>query len=297
MADADRQWRRSIEQQVARARAAGSAAGPHSHDEYLTLDEAVDAGFLTRADADQLYAAVGSVGGGLTQLLADLRYAAIVHSHPYAATVHTHSDYPAPSDGTPSTVADTGSPGNGSAYARWNHVHGKGTHSHPIGDLPTGTTGTTVAVGNHTHPAASGVTVQKVTADQALTAVALVDITGLGFAVAANGNYEFEYLLAITSAALTTGWQFGFTGPASPTMFAATCEYQSSATAWTTATLTAVGNFPLVTAAYAAATPIVVRIKGVLANGANAGTLQLRGGTEVANSAITVKRGSTLKVT
>lgn len=336
------------------------------------------ASLLTKAQADQLYATVGSVGGGLTQVLADLRYAALVHGHNYAATSHTHSDYPAPSDGTPTTVADTGSAGNGTAYARWNHVHGKGTHTHAeadvtslvsdlaakaaathlhagtyapaahthvVADLPTGATATTVALGNHSHPAAdlsgyqtrsekaaasgyasldaatkvpigqiptgttsstvslgdhthpsAGVAVQKVTADQASTSVTLADATNMGFAAAANGNYEFEYLLAITSAALTTGWQFGFTGPTSPTMFVAVCEHQSSATAWTTATLAALGNLPLVTAAYAAATPIVVRIKGVLANGANAGTLQLRFATEVAASAVTLKRGSTLIV-
>lgn len=175
MAEEDRRWRRSIEQQLARARSGGGSAGPHSHDEYLTQSE-----------ADQLYAALGAVGG-------------VIHNHDlaYAPLSHTHSEIPLPSDGTPSTVGDTGSAGNGTAYARWNHVHGKGSHTHdyeatgaaaaavsthaaaadphagyqkesekgaasgyagldatakvPLAQLPTGTTSSTVSVGDHTH--------------------------------------------------------------------------------------------------------------------------------------------------
>lgn len=147
-------------------------------------------------------------------------------------------------------------------------------------------------------PPGAGALVQRVTADQASTAITLANATNLGFAVAANSGYRFDYLLAITSAAATTGWQFGFTGPAAPVTFLATCEYQSSATAWATATLNAItyGAFPLVTAAYVANAPIAVRIQGVISSGALAGTLQLQFRTEIANSAVTIKRGSTLSV-
>lgn len=139
-------------------------------------------------------------------------------------------------------------------------------------------------------------TVAKVLVDQANTTVNLANATGMAFTALAATAYEFEYLLAITSAATGTGWQFAFTGPASPTMFAAACEYQSSATAWTTSTLTALGAFPLVTAAYAANTPILVRIKGLFVAGVAGGAVQLQFRSEVATSAITLKRGSTLLV-
>ena len=153
------------------------------------------------------------------------------------------------------------------------------------------------AAANHTHGGSGAVTVQRVTVDQANSTVNLANATNLAITVAANANVEFEYLLAITSAAPTTGWQFAFTGPAAPALFAAVCEYQTSATAWATATLNAVtyGAFTLVTAAYVANAPIVVRIKGLLANGAVAGSLALQFRSEVAASAVTIKRGSTLK--
>lgn len=140
-------------------------------------------------------------------------------------------------------------------------------------------------------------TVYKKTANQSLTTTAVVNVTDLAFPIAANATAEFELMLALTSAATTTGWLFGFTGPAGVTSFVATQEYQSSATAWATSTLQALGNFTLITAAYVA-TPsaIVSRIKGVIQNGANAGIVQFMGGTEIANSAIVIRAGSTLKV-
>lgn len=137
----------------------------------------------------------------------------------------------------------------------------------------------------------------RVQADRTNSTVTLADITDLSFTVAASGAYTFDYALMITSAALTTGWTFGFTGPSAPTTFSATQEYQSSATAWTTSTIGSFTNFTTVLSAYAITPTIIhVRIRGQLVNGANAGTVNLRFASEVAASAIVVKRGSLLSV-
>lgn len=148
--------------------------------------------------------------------------------------------------------------------------------------------------------AAGGSTAVQLAADQAFTATALANVTGLVIPVTANQPREFEFMLSITSAVITTGWQFGFTFPAAMQSLLATCEYQSSATAWTTATISSSApaspaSFTLVTAAYVALAPIAVRIKGVARNGVNAGNIQLQAATEVAASAVTVKAGSVLK--
>lgn len=147
-------------------------------------------------------------------------------------------------------------------------------------------------------PAGTGfATLAKSAADQPFTSTSLANVTGLAFTAQPATAYQFGVLLPVTSAATTTGWQFGFTGPAGVASFIAVQEYQSSATAWTSATLTGLGGFTLVTAAYVAApTPILVRISGLLVNGPNAGSVQLQARTEVAGSAITVKRGATLLV-
>lgn len=156
----------------------------------------------------------------------------------------------------------------------------------PAGQLPTSQSG------------ASPLTVARLTADVQSILIAQAPVTGLSFPTVANKEYEFDFRLAITSAALATGWQFGLTGPASPTYITATQEYQSSATAWAMSTIQAFGNFTLVQTAYAIAPArILVCIQGILVTGTTGGTVQLTFATEVATSAIVVKRGSTLKVT
>lgn len=224
----------------------------------------------------------------------------VSHTHPYAPANHTHGGDPG--GGGPHDHDGTYAPVHTHPYAATAHTHpyADSSHAHTAGDAATldGLDSTAFALADHTHAGgSSAVTVQKVTADQANSTVNLANATGMAFAVAANTAYEFEYLLAITSAALTTGWQFAFTGPAAPTTWIAAHEYQSSATAWTTSTSSGVTYpaFTLVTAAYTITAPILVRIKGVLVTGAASGTLQLQFRSEVAASAITLKRGSTLK--
>lgn len=213
---------------------------------------------------------------------------------------------PSGDDGAPGEQGPPGQPGaDGEAGAQGpagqDGAPGQTGQQGPKGDTGnTGPAGNDGAPGTPGAPGAPGIGftfAAKKSADQAFTATALANVTDLAFAVAATTAYEFELVVPLTSAATGTGWQLGFTGPAAPSAFLAVCEYQSSATAWTTATLQALGAFPLVTAAYAAApSQILCRITGHIITGAAGGTVQLQARSEVANSAITVRRGSALRV-
>lgn len=142
-------------------------------------------------------------------------------------------------------------------------------------------------------------TIVRLRADQAFTtATTLADITGFSFPVLAGREYQVDVSLVFTSAATTTGWQVGWSGPAMTSLLSV-CEYQSSATAWTTNTITATtmpANHTATSAAYATSTRILMRIRGHFVPSA-AGTLQLRLTTQVGSSAITAVRGSTFTVT
>jgi hypothetical protein len=141
-------------------------------------------------------------------------------------------------------------------------------------------------------------TVYRLEADVTNSTVTAANVVNWAVDVVANEVYTLTYTFLLTSAALTTGWQFGWTGPASPTLFNAVIEYQSSATAWTVQTVQSFTTGTLVTAAYVATpTPIAVRISAQLINGANAGTVNFRFSSEVAASAIVLKRGGVLMVT
>jgi hypothetical protein len=118
--------------------------------------------------------------------------------------------------------------------------------------------------------------------------------------VDASAMLYLEYELLITGNVIGTGWTIGFSGPTiGAGFFFATCEYQTSATAWTIVTIQAYGNFPFVTAGVYVATPSIVRmrIKAQLTNGATGGTVDLLWASEIAANAATIKRGSVLTVT
>lgn len=88
-------------------------------------------------------------------------------------------DIPAASSANPA-MDGTAAAGSSANYARADHVHPTDTsraaasHSHAIGDLPTGTSATTVALGNHTHSgyAASTHAHGSITSDGDITATA-----------------------------------------------------------------------------------------------------------------------------
>ncbi len=110
------------------------------------------------------------------------------------------------------------------------------------------------------------------TADQLLIGIAFADVTELGFPVAANTAYAFEFHLIADADATTTGIDVACNGPAAPTSITYTQEY------WTTTAAKAVAG----ALAYdnntgslnsAGASDRIYTVRGILRNGANAGIL------------------------
>lgn len=127
----------------------------------------------------------------------------------------------------------------------------------------------------------------------AATAIAAADITGLSFPVTANTHYTYRFLILFQTTATTTGIRLGVTHPAA-TLTAYTANIPAAAdgaagmySGWGTTS----GDLVVGTGAQAINTTYLATIEGVLLPSAN-GTLQARYATEVANSAVTVKRGS-----
>lgn len=151
---------------------------------------------------------------------------------------------------------------------------------------------------------AAPVSVYEMTADQTFSTVTLADITDWVVPLPANMVTSLDAIMVFSSAALTTGFQFaatprnvGNTAAITPTRFLVTFEYQTSATAWATFTQT-VPTTPMAvtTAAYVANSGILCRVTGQIEMGATAGELHMQARSEVAGSAITIRRGNPLRV-
>lgn len=152
---------------------------------------------------------------------------------------------------------------------------------------PTGPTGPAGPAGP-----AGALPVVKKAADQAIGVAALTDVADLAIPLGAGAVVCFDFLLIYQTAALTTGIQFGVSGPAGVVEFTALIEIATSLATLNVTQLTALGAGQLTTAVDAANTRRVARIRGAVVNGPNAGTLQVQARSEVAGSAVTVKRGS-----
>lgn len=174
-----------------------------------------------------------------------------------------------------------------------------------------GTTGhvlTKTASGRDWLPPAGGgsspVQVYEVTQDRPFSSTTLADIPDWVIPLPANSVTTLDAILTFHSAALTTGFQFAATprtvgGGAAivPTRFLVTFEYQTSATAKATFTQT-VPTTPMAvtTAAYVANSGIFCWVTGQIEMGATAGELHMQARSEVNASAITVRKGSPLRV-
>lgn len=152
--------------------------------------------------------------------------------------------------------------------------------------------GTVSRIGGGTHA--------TLAADQAVSVTAFTDLTGISVPMAANTGYMIEGAIAWTVAATTTGYRFGVAGPGLAT---ANIVFDVNATATTWTTSTQVHNNTALTPSVAAATaspfavtPNLVRFQGYVMNGATAGNLRLQGASELAGTAITVKRGTYMTV-
>lgn len=146
-------------------------------------------------------------------------------------------------------------------------------------------------------PAAQlGITSLRKATDQASSATGLTDVADLGFAVEPNTDYAFTFVLAFQTAATTTGLSLSLNGPAAPIEATWMSEIQLTGGASTTTAqekaLTAADSAHTTASIDAANTRRVARVEGVWRNGPNAGRVTLRFASEVANSAVTIKRGS-----
>ena len=128
-------------------------------------------------------------------------------------------------------------------------------------------------------------------ADQTNIGIAYADVTGTGFAVAANKAYAFEFVLWCTADAATTGIDVACNGPASPTAIRYEQVYWTTATARTERGAIAYDNNTASTGSQGTAARMFT-VKGVLLNGANAGTLIARAKRENVGSGPNVLAGS-----
>jgi hypothetical protein len=124
----------------------------------------------------------------------------------------------------------------------------------------------------------------------------LQNITGLSFSVSANTNYSFYVIGVIVTSAGGTGYEFGITGPSSPTFWATEARaFNATAGANTPGMLNSVSGAygSIASAANGSVVGTQVVGSGVFQNGSNAGTLQFTAKVETAVSgSITFKAGS-----
>lgn len=142
--------------------------------------------------------------------------------------------------------------------------------------------------------------VRRVTADVNNSGTGFADITGLVVPLSANRKYAIEAYLFYITAATTTGARFGCNGPTSPALLA--LGQDSASTPGIAGTNIASGVISAYDTAMAASTTgpgavrAIAQIQGTIEVGSNAGNFAMRYASEVAASAVTVQRGSYLKV-
>lgn len=121
----------------------------------------------------------------------------------------------------------------------------------------------------------------------------IADVTGLSFSVTAGETYVFNFIIAYTSAATSTGSRWSVSGPGSPTLLNYSSQYTLAATTITTNHATAY-DIPAASNATSLTAGNTALIWGVITPSAN-GTVIARFASEIANSAITAKAGSILE--
>lgn len=136
-----------------------------------------------------------------------------------------------------------------------------------------------------------------VTADQSDVTAAFVDVTDLGFSVAANTVYVFECHFNTISAAVGTGVQIAFNGPASPTSFVYTGLASTGVNTQTYPSGTTYDSTTNLPVAHLSTANTPQFFGGTFENGANAGTFTARLKTEIGASAATIVRGSWCRLT
>ena len=131
--------------------------------------------------------------------------------------------------------------------------------------------------------------------DVTIVGTAYANVTGMSFSVSANTDYMFEFLLFFLTNTSTTGAKFAVTAPtgATVTVFSETQTSKAAGTDSVRYEATAGNDSVGTSTAGDASTRLCARLVVCVENGANAGTVQLRAGAEVASpGSVTVKKGS-----
>lgn len=139
---------------------------------------------------------------------------------------------------------------------------------------------------------AGSIPIVKLSADQAISVTTLTDIAGLSMPIAANADLMIEAFLIWQSAATTTGIRVALNGPTGALEVTALVEIQTALAALTPQLHTAYQAGAATASIDAANVRRVARLSGVVRNGATAGVVSVQAASEVAGSAVTVRRGS-----
>jgi hypothetical protein len=132
----------------------------------------------------------------------------------------------------------------------------------------------------------------RVGQDRSTTSASYVDVPDMQFELLPNSHYNFEFKGAYTAAAATTGAQLAVSGPSLAGGFLAVgFEIYTSATA-VLAAVAAAYDVGVLGTASGGAQALPFFVSGNISTGPAGGVLSLRGRTEVAGSAVTIKRGS-----
>lgn len=134
-------------------------------------------------------------------------------------------------------------------------------------------------------------TIAYKSSDQTLIGTAYTDVSGTGLSVAANTDYWFEFYILVDSDAVTTGIDISCNGPAAPTSVTIRHTYWTTATAIGTKGASAY-DFDTANTASNGTAARVFEVRGILRNGANAGTLIARAKREAVGTGPNVRAGS-----
>lgn len=122
------------------------------------------------------------------------------------------------------------------------------------------------------------------------TANTMMDISDLSFPVIAGKVYHFKAVINYTAAATTTGSRWSINGPAASVSYKSV--YTLTATTLTT-NYSSAYDFPAASNLTSLAAGNIAEIEGFVVPSAD-GTVVVRFASEIANSAITAKKGSIL---
>ncbi len=129
------------------------------------------------------------------------------------------------------------------------------------------------------------------------TANTLANISDLSFSVVANKTYYFKAIINYTAAVTTTGSRWTINGPTATmsykSVYTNVTYYYEPITASTMTNYSTAYDFPAACNAGSLKAGNIAEIKGFITPSAN-GTVVVRFASEIANSAITAKKGSVL---